>query len=54
MAIRVKASVARYTISKFTARSTALEVVEGINLNGYEVIVTGGSSGKKQLRLKLN
>ncbi|XP_065642470.1 probable oxidoreductase [Hydra vulgaris] len=31
--------------SKFGEDNTAMEVVEGISLNGYEVIVTGGSSG---------
>ena len=31
--------------SKFNARSTALEVIDGHNLKGYEVIVTGGASG---------
>jgi len=30
---------------KFSAKSTALEVVEGHDLTGYEVIVTGGASG---------
>jgi NAD(P)-dependent dehydrogenase (short-subunit alcohol dehydrogenase family) len=31
--------------SKFGARSTALEVIAGHNLNGFEAIVTGGASG---------
>lgn len=31
--------------SKFGENTTALEVVEGISLKGYEVIVTGGNSG---------
>ncbi|XP_047131489.1 probable oxidoreductase [Hydra vulgaris] len=31
--------------SLFGENTTALEVVEGINLKGYEVIVTGGNSG---------
>ncbi|XP_065643443.1 probable oxidoreductase [Hydra vulgaris] len=31
--------------SHFGENTTALEVVEGINLKGYEVIVTGGNSG---------
>lgn len=30
---------------KFGARTTALEVVEGHDLNGYEIIVTGAASG---------
>jgi len=29
----------------FTARSTAIEVVAGIDLSGRRVIVTGGASG---------
>ncbi len=32
-------------ISKFTARSTALEVVEGLDLHGQRAIVTGGAGG---------
>jgi NAD(P)-dependent dehydrogenase (short-subunit alcohol dehydrogenase family) len=36
---------ARLVRSKFGAKSTALEVVEGINLKGKEVIVTGASAG---------
>ena len=36
---------ARSVRSKFGAKSTALEVVEGINLKGKEVIVTGASAG---------
>ena len=31
--------------SKFHSKSTALEVIEGHDLTGYEVIVTGGNSG---------
>ena len=31
--------------SKFGAKTTAMEVVEGIDLNGKEVIVTGASAG---------
>ena len=31
--------------SKFHAKSTALEVIEGHDLAGYETIVTGGASG---------
>jgi NAD(P)-dependent dehydrogenase (short-subunit alcohol dehydrogenase family) len=31
--------------SKFGARSTALEVIAGHNLNGFDAIVTGGASG---------
>jgi hypothetical protein len=46
MATRINTSI-RYNLSKFTARSTALEVIEGVDLNGYEAIVTGGSSGNK-------
>ena len=30
---------------KFHAKSTALEVIEGHDLTGYETIVTGGASG---------
>ncbi len=30
---------------KFSAKSTALEVIEGHDLTGYETIVTGGASG---------
>jgi hypothetical protein len=29
--------------NKFHTKSTALEVIEGHNLTGYETIVTGGS-----------
>jgi NAD(P)-dependent dehydrogenase (short-subunit alcohol dehydrogenase family) len=32
-------------MSKFNEETTALEVIKGINLNGYKVIVTGSSSG---------
>ena len=32
-------------MSKFHAKSTAYEVIDGHDLTGYEVIVTGGSSG---------
>jgi NAD(P)-dependent dehydrogenase (short-subunit alcohol dehydrogenase family) len=31
--------------NKFHAKSTALEVVEGHDLTGYEIVVTGGASG---------
>jgi len=31
--------------NKFHAKSTALEVIEGHDLTGYEIIVTGGASG---------
>jgi hypothetical protein len=31
------------SISKFHTKSTALEVIEGHNLAGYETVVTGGS-----------
>jgi NAD(P)-dependent dehydrogenase (short-subunit alcohol dehydrogenase family) len=30
---------------KFGKNTTALEVVEGIDLNGYEAVITGGNSG---------
>jgi NAD(P)-dependent dehydrogenase (short-subunit alcohol dehydrogenase family) len=33
------------SLSKFHAKSTALEVIEGHDLTGYEIIVTGGASG---------
>ena len=31
--------------NKIHSRSTALEVIEGHDLTGYEIIVTGGASG---------
>lgn len=31
--------------SKFGAKTTAMEIVEGIDLKGKEVIVTGASAG---------
>ena len=30
---------------KFSAKSTAMEVIQGHDLTGYEIIVTGGASG---------
>ena len=30
---------------KFNEKTTAMEVIEGHDLNGYEVIITGGASG---------
>ena len=33
---------------KFHAKSTALEVIKGHDLTGFETIVTGGASGEKK------